>query len=380
MSSDNYEYDVFISYSSKHKAWVRGHLLTQLEASGLTVCIDFRDFRIGAPSIEEMQRAVLESRKMLAVLTPNYMQSGWTNFEMLMQRTLDLAEQKERYIPLLKEFCEIPISIGYLTYANFVDPDDLALEWTRLLTALDAPNAAPPPLQPPCPVDNPFTDVGRINDPARFFPRPRTLREIQQTLAAGNSVSLVGESQIGKSSLLYYLYKTQTVWHPEFKVAYLDMQKVFGEDVFVEDVLEMMGRTGSDLRTLRRVLRNESLLLLMDEVEKLALKDFSNHLLDLLRAMIQDGNLKLVVASRRPLTEVFPDDGLTSDWYNVFTVQPLGPLSEKQVNAFLDARLGLHASLFTPEERQNLYQETNGHPARVQRAAQALFMQKVNRS
>lgn len=60
---------------------------------------------------------------------------------------------------------------------------------------------------------NPFADRGRINDPARFFGRQRILRDIQQYLRAGNCVSVVGESQIGKSSLLYYLFTTRNHWY-----------------------------------------------------------------------------------------------------------------------------------------------------------------------
>jgi hypothetical protein len=55
---------------------------------------------------------------------------------------------------------------------------------------------------------NPFCDRGRIKDPTRFFDRRRILRELSEMLAGGNSVSLVGESEIGKSSVLYYLYQT----------------------------------------------------------------------------------------------------------------------------------------------------------------------------
>ena len=46
-----YEFDVFISYSSHDKAWVRGELLTRIEQAGLKAFIDFRDFTRGAPSI-----------------------------------------------------------------------------------------------------------------------------------------------------------------------------------------------------------------------------------------------------------------------------------------------------------------------------------------
>ena len=55
---------------------------------------------------------------------------------------------------------------------------------------------------------NPFYTSGRINDPALFFGRQQIVREICSELRKGCSVSVVGESQIGKSSLLYYIYKT----------------------------------------------------------------------------------------------------------------------------------------------------------------------------
>jgi len=98
-----FTYDIFISYSSKDKDWVRGDLLKRLQAAGLRVCIDYRDFRPGAPSVKEMERAVLTSRKTLLILTPAYLNSAWTEFEALMLQTLDPANQNLRLIPLLKE-------------------------------------------------------------------------------------------------------------------------------------------------------------------------------------------------------------------------------------------------------------------------------------
>ena len=76
-----FTYDVFISHAQADRAWVRGELLARLEASGLRVCIDYRDFRPGAPGVKEMERAVVNSRKTLLVLTPDYVASAWTDFE-----------------------------------------------------------------------------------------------------------------------------------------------------------------------------------------------------------------------------------------------------------------------------------------------------------
>lgn len=86
--SEAFVYDVFISYSHQDATWVRGELLGHLEQAGLKVCIDFRDFRPGAPSVTEMERGVLTSQRTLLILTPNYLTSDWAKFENLLLQTL----------------------------------------------------------------------------------------------------------------------------------------------------------------------------------------------------------------------------------------------------------------------------------------------------
>lgn len=134
-----FEYDVFISYSSKDRAWVRGELLERIEKGGLRAFIDFRDFNRGAPSIKECERGVLKSRKTLLVLTPNYLKSGWGEFENVMAQTLDPPNDSLRLIPLLKEECDKPLRIGTLTHVDFRDGEDHDLAWRQLLQAMERP-------------------------------------------------------------------------------------------------------------------------------------------------------------------------------------------------------------------------------------------------
>jgi hypothetical protein len=55
-----YDFDVFISYSSRDKVWVRGELLKRIEQAGLKAFIDYRDFTRGALIIKEMERGVVK--------------------------------------------------------------------------------------------------------------------------------------------------------------------------------------------------------------------------------------------------------------------------------------------------------------------------------
>lgn len=149
--ADDATYDVFISYSSKDKTWVRGELLKRLDEAGLKTFIDFRDFEVGAPSLTEMERGVVQSRKTLLVLTPNYVGSEWTEFETIMVQTLDPAARARRIIPLMKQKCDLPLRIKMLNYVDFSDPADVDFAWQKLLKALAAPKpnvAAPKPTTP----------------------------------------------------------------------------------------------------------------------------------------------------------------------------------------------------------------------------------------
>lgn len=131
-----FAYDVFISYSRKNAAWVQGELLPRLIGHGLSVCIDEDCFEVAAPIVTEMERTIRTSRKTVLVLTPDYLGSDWAQFERLMLQTLDPINQQRRLIPLLLVQCDLPISISFLNYVNFTDPDTQARAWNRLLRAL----------------------------------------------------------------------------------------------------------------------------------------------------------------------------------------------------------------------------------------------------
>jgi tetratricopeptide (TPR) repeat protein len=134
-----YPYDVFISYSHADEVWVTGTLLPRLEGAGLRVCIDYRDFDPGRPSLVNMENAVERSRKTLIVLTPAWVESVWTTFEGLLIQTDDPAARRARMIPLLLKPCKPAKRIAMLTYVDFTRPDRLDIAWTQLLTAVGAP-------------------------------------------------------------------------------------------------------------------------------------------------------------------------------------------------------------------------------------------------
>ncbi len=137
MTKAKFDYDVFISYSHKDEAWVRGTLLPTLEKQGVKVCIDFRDFTAGKAAVLNMQEASARSRHTLLVMTPDWLSSEWTLYESLLARTDDPAGLQRRTIPLMVKRCDPPPFLSLLTWVDFSDPKRSKEAWQSLFRALD---------------------------------------------------------------------------------------------------------------------------------------------------------------------------------------------------------------------------------------------------
>jgi hypothetical protein len=225
------------------------------------------------------------------------------------------------------------------------------------------------------PAVNPFYTNGRINDPSMFFGRKRLIREIRIELKKRCSVSLVGNSQIGKSSLLYYLYATRAEWLPDVALEYIDLQGVLDEGDFCETVLKKLGANGSTLLQLKHMIETREVILLLDEVERIAEQDFNPRLHDLLRSLGQTPNFAMCVATQQPLDIVFPPRtfGSLSPFHNIFTHKSIGLFTESEARMFLAARLANTSVSFTDREIERLLAESQYHPAKLQRLAKELF-------
>jgi len=135
-SEPSFDYDVFVSYSHADEAWVREWLLRALEAASLRVCIDFRDFTVGRPTLVNIERASAHSRYTLVVLTPAWVANAWADFEAMILQSADPAARQGRLLPLLLHDCAPPPRIAMLTYADFRRPDAREAELRRVIAAM----------------------------------------------------------------------------------------------------------------------------------------------------------------------------------------------------------------------------------------------------
>lgn len=135
----DFKYDVFISYKHDDIRWVQQELIPRLEKENFKLCLDDVEFLAGGAAIVSMQDAVEQSRRTLLVLTPRYMLSHWTRFEMLATRTLDPDAMQRRTIPLLVEKVEkLPLLLSMLTYVDLTRPENQENAWQLLIRSLKA--------------------------------------------------------------------------------------------------------------------------------------------------------------------------------------------------------------------------------------------------
>jgi hypothetical protein len=209
--------------------------------------------------------------------------------------------------------------------------------------------------------------VGAIHDPAKFIGREADLARLQ-TMLKGGSVSLIGEPKIGKSSLLLALQRRWTgrMLDP------ISLHSLEDADDFYAALARAFNLPGHDWRTdLRPALREVEAVLLIDELDAapglgLTRDDFRR-----LRSMSDHNRrFKLVIAARRPLREIIPDDGGDgSPWYNLILPHTLGPLGEDEARSLLEHPWQPDARRFDAAVQNELIAVTACHPFKLQRAA-----------
>lgn len=258
---------------------------------------------------------------------------------------------------------------------------------------------------------NPFFYGNPVSNTS-FFGRKKPLRRVvQRILSEGQSTAIVGESRVGKSSLLNYLSAPEKKddlygeWASHIIFSSLDFQMMGGQFTsfhfwkqalnpvkeqfvipFPKSAIGQQYTVCHDnnfgtftLETLFRILKNEKvrLVLLLDEFDVLLHHPILNSSefyggLRSLASRLGDA-LTLVIASSLPLstlnaaTQEFNPTG--SPFFNIFSEITLGQLPKKDVSELL----ALAGDRFTRDDRRTIRLLAGGHPYLLQASASALW-------
>ena len=152
----DYEYDAFVAYHKNDLAWVQNELhqnLDKMDGQGVSdnqprfrLCIHDRDFIPGDAIEENILRAIESSRKTIVVLSRNFLQSVWCEFELQIARKECIEKGRNLIIAVMLEELlvdsKMSLSVKRLIRANtYIEwPQDLGARnrfWDKMRAALE---------------------------------------------------------------------------------------------------------------------------------------------------------------------------------------------------------------------------------------------------
>lgn len=137
---DDFKYDVFISYSHHEpdRSWTHQILVPKLEERAIRVCIDSQ-FSLGRIIINQMERAVENSRYTLAVLSPAYLESNFAELENYLAEHVGLELGERRLLAVMRESCRPRLSMRARLWLDMQNADETDANVDRLVRELRLP-------------------------------------------------------------------------------------------------------------------------------------------------------------------------------------------------------------------------------------------------
>jgi hypothetical protein len=133
--------DFFISYTSADRPWAEW-IAWQLEAVGYTTVLQAWDFRPGSNFIMAMQQAAMEAERTIAVLSPQYLTSRFTQPEWTAAFAQDPRGDKGLLVPVRIQACDPRGLLPQIVYIDLVGLDETAAR-AALLAGIQQGRAKP---------------------------------------------------------------------------------------------------------------------------------------------------------------------------------------------------------------------------------------------
>ncbi|KLL11344.1 toll/interleukin-1 receptor domain-containing protein [Protofrankia sp. BMG5.30] len=115
-----YDYDFFVSYTGADREWAEW-ISWALEEAGYRILVQAWDFVPGANWVNEMQKGVTKAARVLAVLSPDYLENskfGTAEWQAFWRGDPD--GEKRRVLPVRVERCAPEGLLGGIVYIDLV--------------------------------------------------------------------------------------------------------------------------------------------------------------------------------------------------------------------------------------------------------------------
>ena len=148
LSQAQFPFDVFIAYHSNKLSWVVGVLIPRLRSTefNLRVCFDQLHFVPGLYIQENIDRCMLQSRKVLVIIDNDFIDSRWCMYELEQSRNLEVDDRRTVLIPVLfgdlnirNTNFEIRSMLNAKVYLEWTENcEGQALFWRKLIDAIQS--------------------------------------------------------------------------------------------------------------------------------------------------------------------------------------------------------------------------------------------------
>jgi len=139
-------YDVFLSHSAKDRAFVT-RLAEDLAKSGLRVWLDQWHIKAGDSFAQAIEEAMMASRFLVVVMSPDYFQSAWTKQEWQSGLAEEFDAGGVRLIPILYRDCDIPPMLRTKQWVDFRDNSQYEVVLARLVRDLHSLESGKAPVR-----------------------------------------------------------------------------------------------------------------------------------------------------------------------------------------------------------------------------------------
>ena len=199
---------------------------------------------------------------------------------------------------------------------------------------------------------NPYTNRVMIKNPEDFFNRKAEVKRIFSRIGASRpqSISIVGDRRIGKSSLLFHIcdedIRRKYLKNSEkYVFAFFDLQEKKGMTVkeffhiVAEKITEQLPENDisiqdfsydSFLRLIKTIEKDMNLIFVFDEFDVVTTnRNFNPEFFSFLRSVANSHNVAYITSSKRDLQELCHTREIKdSPFFNIFTHIPLGPFDK----------------------------------------------------
>src|SRR5262249_46342181 len=121
--------------------WVWQTLVPRLEQAGVRVAVSEDVLQPGVERVVGIERGIRQAKRMLLVLSDQYLADNWVGFEGVLTQTKDINEGTYSLLPV--RWCdikqELPGRLSMLEPVKLASPARAEREFSRLIAALKGP-------------------------------------------------------------------------------------------------------------------------------------------------------------------------------------------------------------------------------------------------